>query len=29
MTETGKIRKSELRADAKQRLVGLQQAPME
>jgi len=29
MTETGKIRKSELRADAKQRFVGLQQVPME
>jgi acyl-CoA synthetase (AMP-forming)/AMP-acid ligase II len=29
MTETGKIRKSELRADAKQQFVGLQQVPME
>ena len=29
MTETGKIRKSELRADAKQRFVGLSQVPME
>ena len=29
MTETGKIRKSELRADAKQRFVTLQQVPME